>query len=167
MIPDLFTDTFQGHPVRFVVDPVASSVIERRDLAYASSPDFPAHDPGVTGLPYDAFWMLGISHSGQPGRKFFDRLVRIEWTSGQAETFAAPPSCYFGGEPCFIPDPAAPATRGVVMCQQLDAANLVSSFVAFDAFALAKGPIATITLPTPIPPLFHSTFHPARGGDRE
>jgi len=159
VIPDLFTDTFQGHPVRFVVDPAAGAIVERRDLAYAASPDFPAHDPAATGRPYDAFWMLGISHSGSPGRKFFDHIVRIDWSTGQAETCMAPAGCYFGGEPCFIPDPAAPEARGVVLCQQLDPATLSSSFIAFDAFALGKGPIATIALPTPIPPLFHSTFH--------
>jgi len=45
------------------------------------------------------------------------------------------------------------------VCQQFDAARVVSSFVVFDAFQLAKGPMATITLGSPIPLLFHSAFH--------
>ena len=161
VIPDLFTDTFKGHPVRLVVDPGAAAIVERRDIAYACSPDFPAHDPDVIGRTYDHFWMLGISHAGRSGRKFFDHLVRVDWPTERVEVYEAPASCYFGGEPCFVPDPAAPGHRGVVVCQQFDAARVVSSFVVFDAFQLAKGPIATITLASPVPLLFHSTFHRA------
>ncbi len=159
VIPDLFSDTFGGHPVRFEVDPAAPAIVSRRDLAYGQSPDFPALDPNAIGHAYDSFWMLGISHSGRPGRKFFDHIVRVDWSTGQAETCHAPASCYFGGEPAFVPDPADPSRRGVVICQQFDAARVVSSFVAFDAFHLAKGPIATMTLGSPVPPLFHSVFH--------
>jgi all-trans-8'-apo-beta-carotenal 15,15'-oxygenase len=159
VVPNLFTDTFRGHPVRLVVDPTAASVIERRDIAYTCSPDFPAHDPDVVGQPYDDFWMLGISHAGQPGRKFFDHVVRVNWPTEQVEVYAAPPGCYFGGEPCFVPDPAAPQSRGIVMCQQFDATQIASSFVVFDAFRISAGPIATIPQPAPIPLLFHSSFY--------
>lgn len=163
VLPDLFTDTFRGHPVRFVIDPDAKAVVERRDIGYACSPDFPAHDAAVVGLPYAHFWMLGISKAGRPGRKFFDHVVRVDWSTDSVEVYEAPKGHYLGGEPCFIPDPAAPGDRGVVVCQQFDAVNVVSRFVAFDAFALAGGPIATITLPSPIPLLFHSAFHGAHG----
>ena len=159
VVPDLFTDVFLGHPVRFVVDPGAAAIVGRRDIAYACSPDFPAHDPDVVGRTYDHFWMLGISRAGRPGRKFFDHVVRVDWSTEQVDVYEAPSLCYFGGEPCFIPDPAAPGDRGVVVCQQFDAARVVSSFVVFDAFQLAKGPMATITLGSPIPLLFHSAFH--------
>jgi carotenoid cleavage dioxygenase-like enzyme len=161
VIPDLFTDTFLGHPVRFVVDPGAAAIVERRDIEYTCSPDFPAHDPDAIGRPYDHFWMLGISDAGRPGRKFFDHVVRVAWTSEQVEVYEASSSCYFGGEPCFVPDPEAPGDRGVVVCQQFDAARIVSSFLVFDAFQLAKGPMATITLASPIPLLFHSAFQAA------
>jgi all-trans-8'-apo-beta-carotenal 15,15'-oxygenase len=159
VVPDLFTDTFRGHPVRLVVDPVRGAIVDRRDIGYSCSPDFPAHDPDVVGLEYDDFWMLGISRAGRPGRKFFDHVVRVHWPTEQVETFAAPAGCYFGGEPCFVPDPAAPATRGVVVCQQFDADRVASSFLVFDAFRIAAGPIATVPLPVPIPLLFHSSFH--------
>jgi carotenoid cleavage dioxygenase-like enzyme len=106
--------------------------------------------------------MLGIGKAGRPGRKFFDQLVRVSWTDERVGVYEAPRFTYFGGEPCLIPDPAEPARRGVVICQQFDAERLVSSFVAFDAFALEAGPIATLTLPAPIPLLFHSAFYPER-----
>lgn len=158
VIPDLFTDTFRGHPVRFVVDPAAKAIVERRDVGYSCSPDFPAHDPDLVGRPYDHFWMLGIGKAGRGGRKFFDHLVRVDWPTGAVEVYEAPALHYFGGEPCFIPDPAAPSDRGVVVCQQFDAQRSVSAFLVFDAFDLANGPAATLTLPSPIPLLFHSSF---------
>jgi len=161
VMPDLFSDSFQGHPVRFVVDVASATIVERRDLAYASSPDFPSHDPDLVGKQYDHFWMLGISHSGKPGRKFFDRLVRVDWSTGRTEEAVAPPLHYFGGEPMFIPDPTSPGSRGVVVCGQFDAERVATAFVMFDAFALAKGPIATMSLASPIQPQFHSTFRKA------
>jgi carotenoid cleavage dioxygenase-like enzyme len=106
--------------------------------------------------------MLGISKAGRPGRKFFDHVVRVDWPAEQVEVYAAPAGSYFGGEPCFVPDPAAPSSRGVVVCQQFDAGRRVSMFVAFDAFALGSGPIARITLPDAIPLLFHSAFYAER-----
>jgi carotenoid cleavage dioxygenase-like enzyme len=159
VIPDLFTDTFRGHPVRMVVDPSAATVVERQDIAYDCSPDFPAHDPNVVGLPYDDFWMLGISKAGRPGRKFFDHVVRVNWPTEQVEVYTAPKGCYFGGEPCFVPDPSQPRAGGVVVCQQFDAERVAASFLVFDAFRIAAGPTATIDLPAPIPLLFHSSFH--------
>lgn len=161
VVPDLFTDTFRGHPVRFVVDPASAAIVDRRDIAYACSPDFPAHDPEVVACEYDDFWMLGISKAGRPGRKFFDHVVRVNWPTEGTEVYEAPPGRYFGGEPCFVPDPAARAERGVVVCQEFDAARRASTFLVFDAFRIAAGPIATIALPEPIPLLFHSSFHPS------
>ncbi|HWF83569.1 MAG TPA: carotenoid oxygenase family protein [Vicinamibacterales bacterium] len=157
VLPDLFTDTFRGHPVRFILDPERGAIVERRDIAYACSPDFPAHDADVLGQPYDQFFMLGISKAGRPGRKFFDHLVRVSWPTERVDVYEAPASCYYGGEPCLIPDPATP-DGGAIVCQQFDAERVVSSFVVFDAGALSAGPIATLTLDSPIPLLFHSVF---------
>ena len=159
VVPDLFTDTFRGHPVRLGIDVNAAAVAERFDIAYDCSPDFPAHDPALTGLPYDHFWMLGIGKAGRPGRKFFDQLVRVDWPSRSVEVFETPPRQYLGGEPAFVPDPSD-RRRGVVICQCFDADAIRSSFVVFDAFALAKGPIATVCLPVAVPLLFHSLFVP-------
>lgn len=155
VVPALFTDTFRGRPVRLVVDPSAPAIVERRTLSYDHSPDFPAHDPAVTGLPYEHFWMLGIGRAGRPGRKFFDELVRVDWASGSVDVYHAPAGCYLGGEPVYVPGPGG---RGVAVCQQFDAERVASSFLVFDAFALAAGPVATIDLPSAIPLLFHSVF---------
>ena len=122
--------------------------------------DNPAHDPAQTGLPYDHFWMLGICKAGRPGRKFFDHLVRVDWPTTSVEVFETPPRHYLGGEPAFVPDPSG-GRRGAVICQWFDAERAASSFAVFDAFALARGPVATVRLPVAIPLLFHSVFVPA------
>lgn len=160
IVPNLFTDTFRGHPVRLVVDPAAPRIVERVDIAYDCSPDFPQHDPDVTGQPYEDFWMLGISRAGRPGRKFFDELVRVNWATRGVDVYRVPEHHYLGGEPIFIPDRSRPHA-GVVMCQMFDADTSASSFVAFDAFDVAAGPIATIAMPSIVPFLFHSVFAPA------
>jgi carotenoid cleavage dioxygenase-like enzyme len=160
IVPDLFTDTFRGHPVRLVVDVPAARLVERVDIAYDCSPDFPQHDPDVTGQPYDQFWMLGISRAGRPGRKFFDELVRVSWDTRDVDVYRVPERQYLGGEPIFIPDRSRPHS-GTVMCQLFDAETSASSFVAFDAFNVAAGPIATIAMPSFVPFLFHSVFAPA------
>ena len=157
VIPHLFTDTFRGGPVRVVIDPAAPAIVDRQEIAYTCSPDFPAHDPNLTGQPYDHFWMLGIGKAGRPGRKFFDQMVRVSWPTGSVEVYEAGPHQYLGGEPAFIPDPSAP-DRGLVVCQLFDAERVASSFVLFDAFDLASGPVATVRLRDPVPLLFHSVF---------
>jgi all-trans-8'-apo-beta-carotenal 15,15'-oxygenase len=157
IVPDLFIDTFRGRPVRLAIDVAGAEIADRSEIAYDRSPDFPAHDPALTGFPYDHFWMLGISRAGCPGRKFFDQLVRVDWPKSSVEVFQAPPTHYLGGEPAFIPDPAG-GRRGAVVCQMFDAERTASSFVVFDAFAVSKGPTAVVHLPEPVPLLFHSVF---------
>jgi all-trans-8'-apo-beta-carotenal 15,15'-oxygenase len=157
VIPHLFTDTFRGGPVRLVLDPALGTVVERQEIAYRCSPDFPAHDPDSTARSYEHFWMLGISRAGQPGRKFFDQLVRVDWGTRAVEVYQAPAGQYLGGEPMFVPDPSS-AGRGAVMCQVFDARNVASSFAVFDAFRLGAGPVAVVRLDHPVPLLFHSMF---------
>jgi carotenoid cleavage dioxygenase-like enzyme len=157
VIPNLFSDSFRGRPIRLAIDVESRTVVERCELGYANSPDFPAHDPELTGHPYEHFWMLGISASGRAGRKFFDEIVRIDWPTQSYEVFRAPALHYFGGEPLFIPDRSR-ANAGAVVCQLFDAERTQSSFVIFDAFRLGDGPIATLRLPNPLPLLFHSAF---------
>ncbi|HEY2150908.1 MAG TPA: carotenoid oxygenase family protein [Vicinamibacterales bacterium] len=161
-IPNLFSDSFRGRPLRLTVDLAAGSVIERAEVGYSNSPDFPAHDPDLTGLPYDHFWMLGMSRAGNAGRKFFDEVVRIDWPTRSAEVFGAPPRHYFGGEPLFVPDPSR-SNQGTILCQLFDAEHCRSSFVLFDAFRLSAGPVATLRVPSALPPLFHSSFSKHQG----
>src|SRR5207248_1176407 len=132
VIPSLFEDVPTAKAVRFQMDPAAGRILDRQELAYSCAPDFPAHDLDRTGQAYSEFWMLGISATGRPGRKFFDELVRQDWTTGAVDIYRASAGHYLGGEPLFVPNPAN-RSSGIVVCQSFDAARSRSAFVMFDA----------------------------------
>lgn len=160
-VPNLFTGVAPGRPVRLVVDVAAGALLDRREIAYDRAPDFPAIDPGLAGRPYEHFWMLGISKTGLPGRKFFDQVVHCSWSHpDRVETWQAPPGCYLGGEPAFAPDPSGEG--GAVICQQLDVETGEMAFLVFDAFEVARGPVARLALASPVHLGFHAFYHPAQ-----
>ena len=73
-------------------------------------------------------------------------------------TVYAPPGSYLRGEPAFLGDPASAGERGVVVCQLFDARREISSFLLFDAFDVAAGPLAVLPLDTPVHLGFHAIF---------
>jgi carotenoid cleavage dioxygenase-like enzyme len=105
--------------------------------------------------------MLGISAAGRPGRKFFDQLAHADWEAGAGDVYQAPPRHYLGGEPVFIG--GRHRREGVVLCQRFDAEAVRSDFVLFDAFAVARGPVAVLRLRAPVHLGFHATFHASPG----
>jgi carotenoid cleavage dioxygenase-like enzyme len=172
VIPELFLDEPQGRLVRFVIDPASWRVVARHEHPYAASMDFPAIDPRRAQTPTRHTWVLSMSASGRPGRKFFDQVARIDTnpdldaglTAGldaDHELWTAPAGTYLGGEPVFLPDPRATADHGAgcVLCQSLDTTTGRGAFLLFDGHRLARGPIATLHLEHPIPLCFHASFH--------
>jgi hypothetical protein len=111
-LPDMFVDVAPGQPVRRVIDLAAGRVVEERALDYVRACDFPSLHPATPSRAYDDFWLLGITATGQPGRKFFDELVAPEvvgdgvaaatWRRRAASTSAASR---------WSADPADPAPR--------------------------------------------------------
>lgn len=160
VIPDLFQDVAPGRPVRLTLDTESWEVLDRRELDYPYTPDFPAWDPRLATAECDDCWVLGISKSGRPGRKFFDELAHLTWKEGGAiETWKPAPGRYLGGEPIFLPDPGHEGL-GWVICQEIDPEVPRTDFLLFEAFAIEKGPLARIRLPHAIPPGFHASFAP-------
>jgi all-trans-8'-apo-beta-carotenal 15,15'-oxygenase len=161
VVPDLFTEVGEAQPVRFVVDLKSRTCVARHAIDYHQAPDFPALDPRQGMLPSQDFWMLGIGATGRSGRKFFNQLVHANWTEETVgDIYQAPPMYYLGGEPICIGDPLDPST-GVILCQVFDAERTASAFALFDAFHVARGPVALLHLRAPIPPLFHASFQRA------
>jgi len=157
-VPALFTSVGEGQPVRYVVDMNTFEVLGRHECDYKLAPDFPSIDPRNLTLPYNDFWMLGISATGRSGRKFFDQLVHARWTDRKHyDIYEAPPMRYLAGEPIFIGDPRD-ETTGAVICQEFDARQMTSSFVIFDARNIARGPVAALRLREPIHLGFHASF---------
>lgn len=156
-IPDLFQNVSPGGPVRYVVDLEKKSLVGRTCLPYFLAPDFPSIDPQLAMQCYEEFWMLGISATGNPGRKFFDQLVHARWSEGApTDVYKSPPMRYLAGEPVFVSAPGS--AGGAVICPEYDARNGKSSFLIFDAHCVNQGPVARIFLKHPLYLGFHAVF---------
>jgi all-trans-8'-apo-beta-carotenal 15,15'-oxygenase len=166
-LPDLFATAPPARPRRLRVDPRRGVLVERHEVPFPWCADFPSIDPRKAQQSYRWFWMLAVSATGRPGRKFFDRLVGWDWEGpagpGPAAVYAVPPGTYLGGEPVFVGDPER-EDRGVVICQEIDALRRRGAFVVLDAWELAAGPLARIPLADPLPPGFHASFDPRPAG---
>lgn len=160
-VPDLFREVGPARPTRFVIDTGTWELVEKRVVESAVSSDFPSIDPRETCRPTCHFWQLSISRTGEPGRKFFDRLDHVDLERGRiADTWTAPEGCYLGNDPLFL-GPPGEASTGLILCKLFDAAKRRDAFVFFDAFDVASGPIAKLHLREPTPPGFHTSFQPA------
>jgi all-trans-8'-apo-beta-carotenal 15,15'-oxygenase len=157
-LADLFASVVPGRPVRLVVDLATSTLLDRIEIAYDKAPDFPAIDPAHAGHPYENFWMLGISKTGQPGRKTFDQVVHASWSHpDHVDIWQSPTGQYLGGEPAFAPNPEG---GGAVICQSLDGKTGESAFLIFDAFDVASGPVAVVRVGGFVHLGFHAMFEP-------
>jgi len=174
-LPNLFERVRPGRPVRLVVDLDSQELIERREVAYHRACDFPAVARANETHPTSDTWLLGISATGQEGRKFFDELVHVRWdTPEEVAIYRAPEGRFLGGEPVFAGNPGAGSggsgagggdsstsePRGVIIVQEIDPSARSSAFLLFDAFDVEKGPIARLENRTPLPPCFHAGFEP-------
>ncbi len=155
----LFPKVTPGRPARLVVDLQTGTLLDRIEIAYDKAPDFPAIDPHHAGHPYENFWMLGISKTGQSGRKTFDQVVHASWSHpDRVQVWTAPPGHCLGGEPAFAPNPEG---GGAVICQRFDAETGESAFLIFDAFNVATGPVAVARVGGFVHLGFHAMFEPA------
>jgi len=158
-IPNLFQNAPLCRPTRYLIDRESQSIRERIAMDYELCPDFPSIDARRAGQSCQDFWMLAIGSCGQPGRKFFDRVVRGSWKSGTvSDGWIAPPGHYLGGEPVYIANPQNP-DDGIVIVQHLVPSEGRAEFLLFDGYSLNSGPVATLPPGYPIHPGFHASFH--------
>ena len=157
-IPDLFSTVSPGRPVRYRIDLGSKQVVERLTMDYDRTPDFPSIDPALAATKYDDFWMLGISASGRPGRKFFDQLAHGAWSQGGVkDLFQADPGCYLANEPVTIASRDSAAT-GVVIVAHIDTNADQTAMLLFDASQVSRGPMARLPLRHRMHPGFHASF---------
>ena len=102
--------------------------------------------------------MQGIGAQGQPGRKFFDQLVRGDWQGLEAPDYIPSPGWVLSGGRTGSCRDRTERRAGTVICQVLDTENVHSAFVRFDAFDLSRGPQATLHLKQPVHLGFHTAF---------
>jgi all-trans-8'-apo-beta-carotenal 15,15'-oxygenase len=159
-IPDIFTRVRPGRPVRYVIDTETFRVVDRIALASTASCDFPNIDPRRTTLPNHEFWMLNLSRTGEPGRKYFDELTHLSFANGALrDTYRLPERFYFGSEPTFLPDPADEAA-GLILVKRFDAEHERDAYLLFDSRAVAAGPVAVLHCEEATPPCFHGSYYP-------
>ena len=158
-IPSLFQSVPRGGPVRLIVDLRSKELAQRTEIRYPQAPDFPAIDPALATQDYQEFWMLGLSATGNHGRKFFDQLAHANWCQNRvADIYQAPSGCYLGGEPVFVGDPVS--DRAAIICQEFDSRGNRSYFLLFDAHGVNQGPIARIAAKRVLYLGFHAVFQP-------
>jgi len=161
VIPEIFTRVKPGRPVRYVIDTASWQVLERKAIPSAASCDFPNIDPRLAQRATDHFWMLNLSKTGGPGRKYFDELAHVDLGSGRInDSYRLPERFYFGSEPTFLPDPKS-AGRGLVLVKRFDAAERLDAYLLFEPQEVAKGPIAVLHCEEATPPCFHGSYWPA------
>jgi all-trans-8'-apo-beta-carotenal 15,15'-oxygenase len=157
-VPDMFVTAPRCRPVRYEIDLENQQLLLTRIIDYDVCPDFPAIDPARAGCPYNDFWMLGMSKRDRAGRKFFDQLAHGSWErGGMFDIFETPEGEYVAGEPAFVANPGD-GNEAVIIVEYLKPANHSTEIALFDAFAVRKGPIASIPLRYPVHPGFHSSF---------
>ncbi len=164
-LPDLFIDVEPARTVRLVVDPERGRLLERRESGPGIAADFPSYDPALVAQAYRHFWMLGISRTGESGRKFFDRLIHFDWQRGDvAAQWDTVPPRYIGCEPLLVPGPSGDG-GGWILCQEHDLELRSSAFLIFDALDIGRGPLARLAVPSPVPAMFHGIFLPQTASD--
>jgi carotenoid cleavage dioxygenase-like enzyme len=128
-------------------------------MKYDLATDFPSTGAELCGSKYDAFWVLGIGANGQPGRKFFDQVVKGSWQAGDVcDKWIAPHGEYLGGEPVAVMNPKNP-DEAVVICVHSIPAENRGEYLIFDGHKLSEGPIARLPLKHKIHGGFHTSFH--------
>jgi len=170
--PEPFFDRYYARPlmfenlkpcatIRFIVDTQTWTLRETRVYESELHFDFPSIGAANYTTRYKHFWAAGMAADPVPCPKFYNRLFRFDWDSGSyADSWQAGEKQVVGGEPLFIPDPAR-EKQGVVMCQTFCLESEKSGYLFFDAFNLAAGPIASLSLPFYDPLGFHTSWKPA------
>ncbi|HYK91676.1 MAG TPA: carotenoid oxygenase family protein [Acidobacteriota bacterium] len=160
-VPDLFSTVTRCRPVRYVIHVPSRKLLERRSMEYDRGPDFPSLDRKLTGGSYDDFWMLGISATGGPGRKFFDQLAHGSWEKGSvSDIYQTQPGQYLAGEPCLVTNPGD-KHEALIINEFIDARNDRAEILLFEARNVSAGPVARLALRHKIHPGFHTSFHRA------
>ena len=159
VLPELFVDAPAARPVRYTIDLESREVFERTAFDYDRCPDFPTVTAADNGRAYDRFWMLGMSHFGPQGRKFFDEVCgallggsrRCRTSTGLNQ------GDLLGGQPACV---ERQGEQPLIIIQEFDPANRKAWYVVLDGLDLERGPLARIPLRHWIHPSFHTHFDP-------
>ncbi len=134
------------------------SLAETSELQAGMHLDFPCIGPGRIGRDYRHAWMLAMPTAPHGSAKFYDRLVRFDWSERQiVDSYLSPPGSFLGAEPQLVPGPGR-GDSGILVCQEIDVRSERSAYLFFNAFDLSRGPTARAQLPFFDPPAFHTSL---------
>lgn len=164
-LPDLFVDSPLGRAVRYEIDLAGGRLVARTASPDLGTPDFPTLDRRLATRRADEGWLLRLGHAGEPGRKFFDRLVHVRWDEGRAAGEWVPPEgTLMAGEPAFAPlvgegdgTDAERRDAGVVLLAPIwEPERNRSGLALLDPRDVTAGPRATVWFAARVRLGFHS-----------
>ncbi len=165
-VPALFASPEPCSVRRVAIDIAAGKVVTSVAYPLHMHFDLPSMDPEKRGVHSGDFWALGISPSEGKAPKFFDQVFRFDWECGSPmDVYRMPEGFFLGGEPIFVGN-ADNAHEGAIICQASAPSFNQSEYLVFNAFDLAKGPLARIPLKTMEPMGIHAHFSPSRTGGK-
>ena len=171
-LPDLFVESPLGRTVRYEVDLAAGRLAGRTASPDLGTPDFPTLDRRLATRRADEGWLLRLGHAGEPGRKFFDRLVHVRWDEGRAAGEWVPPAgTLMAGEPAFAPlagggTDGGDARRDAVLLAPIwEPARNRSGLALLDPHDVGAGPRVTVWFATRVRLGFHSFWAAAAARD--
>ncbi|MEM1434799.1 MAG: carotenoid oxygenase family protein [Pseudomonadota bacterium] len=137
------------------IDPKRRQISEQSALGNTLAVEFPRVDPRVSCRRHDSVWFLaGTERSSAPGS--LNQLTRYDRRRDQLDSFAYG-SDYLVEEHTVISHPDR-SNAGWLIGTALNLASGTTELSLFDAYALAKGPIAHARLPYAMPLGFHGAW---------
>lgn len=133
-------------------------IVSEEDYPQEFHMDFPTTLNGPKRKDLASFWTLAMDTVPRGESKYYHRLLRFDWTSGQVgDQCALPAGEYFSGEPAILSDPANPE-KAIAICPVWRADEGHSEIRILDAFDL-KAPAQAIGILPDVDPLaFHASF---------
>ena len=134
-------------------------VEERSDLPC----EFPQVSPRAFARPHRYAYAAAHSSAQASRTGPFDRLAKIDLTSGKAVVIPLGGDGLYSSEPVFAPCGAAGAEDdGWILALVHDAAKNAAHLAVVDARAPEAGPVARAHFDGPLPPTFHGVWAPSR-----
>ncbi len=150
--------------MRFRIHTGTGAVTEQKLSDWGEQPDIPiAHN----GMPYRFGYMREPMHEGAPPKLegeilWWHGVKKIDFSTGAADRYGAGEG-RFVGAPAFAPRTGVAHGEhneddGYVLVWVVDARTERAEVLILDARSIAAGPVATLTLPTYVPPPGHVAF---------
>ena len=136
----------------------STGAVSDQILAVDNPGDLPSRDPRRMGREHRYSYLVGTRNN--PDTVEFGGLIKHDYTDNSRELWDPGPTRH-AGEWLFVPAGSDPADdAGYLLSYVHDEAIDVTELVIIDATAVAKGPVATVTLPRRVPYGFHAVWIP-------